>query len=98
MKRIFTLFVFLVVAATVAVVPAVNAATSKTKAKTKVKANAEATTVHYIGAGATAMWQGFAIAAYNDLAGSATKASANGICNAGTIQTTAGSTAINGNA
>jgi len=84
MNRMKSLFAALAVAASVAVVPVANAQ--------------EATTVHYIGAGSSAMWQGFGLAAYNDLAGSATAASLTGICNAGTIQTTAGSTAINGNA
>jgi hypothetical protein len=83
MNRMKSLFVVLAIATSVAVVPVANAQ--------------ETTTVHYIGAGSSAMWQGFAIAAYNDLAGSGTVASANGICNAGKIQATAGSSAIAGN-
>jgi len=84
MNRMNTLFAALAIAASVAVVPVANAQ--------------ETTKVHYIGAGSSAMWQGFGLAAYNDLAGSATAASATGVCNAGTIQATAGSTAITGNA
>src|SRR5271156_4150541 len=97
MKRMNLLCAELVLAATAAAVPFANAAETKKK---EVKARpevTESTTVHYIGAGSSAMWQGFGIAAYNDLAGSATAASTNGICNAGTIRTTAGSSAIAGN-
>ena len=57
-----TLFAALAIAASVAVVPVANAQ--------------ETTTVHYIGAGASATWQGFGVSAYNDLAGSTTAASA----------------------
>jgi hypothetical protein len=98
MKRMNLFCAALVLAATAAAVPFANAAETKKKAEVKPHSNVtESTTVHYIGAGSSAMWQGFGIAAYNDLAGSATAASANGICNAGTIQTTAGSTATAGN-
>jgi len=92
MKRMKLLFAVSAIAAALAAVPVANAATSKTKAKTKVKANAEATTVHYLGAGSSAMWQGFAIAAYNDLA--------QAICPAATglIVATNGSTATAGDA
>jgi hypothetical protein len=83
MNRMKSLFAVLAIAASVAVVPVANAQ--------------ETTTVHYIGAGSSAMWQGFAVAAYNDLAGSGTVAAANAICNDGTIQATAGSTATAGN-
>jgi hypothetical protein len=96
MKRMNLLCAALVLAATAAAVPFANAAETKKK---DVRGNvAEATTVHYIGAGSSAMWQGFGIAAYNDLAGSGSAASTTGICNAGTIQATAGSSAIAGNA
>ena len=52
MKRSSLLFVALLMAATVAVVPAANAQAA----------------VHFIGAGSSAMFQGFGVAAYNDIA------------------------------
>jgi hypothetical protein len=83
MNRMKSFFAVLAIAASVALVPVANAQ--------------ETTTVHYIGAGSSAMWQGFAIAAYNDLGGSATVASS-GVCNNAVIAATAGSSAISGNA
>ena len=77
MKKINMLFAALVVAAIVAAVPVANAAT----------------TVHYIGAGSSAMFQGFGIAAYNDLA---LGADGGGVCVGGVIQAGSGSTATPG--
>ncbi len=100
MNRTKLLFAVLTIAATTAVVSVGNAAETKavTKKSTIHPAVTESTVVHYIGAGSSAMWQGFAIAAYNDFAGSGTAAAATDICNAGTIQTVSGSTATAGNA
>ncbi|MGO9125531.1 MAG: hypothetical protein ACLP6G_11655, partial [Terriglobales bacterium] len=64
-----SLLVAVLLAATVAFVPASSAATKTTKkiVKKSVALALPAPVVHFLGAGSSAMYQGFGVAAYNDM-------------------------------
>lgn len=68
MKKMNSLIAGLALAAITVAVPAANAAaTKKVAKKAVVPAIAAPANVHYVGVGSTAMFNGFAVAAYNDL-------------------------------